>query len=221
MQDNRQDKSLIKRNILIYAEYKGISKYEIYQNTGISRNVLSQNNGMTEDNILKFLAYYNDISPGWLLTGNGPMLKEAHDKPLAIKCSTFGVGIPLYNNEAAAGAGTFEDMMKDDNLIGRYIIPGFGPADFMMYVKGNSMYPKYSSRDIIACKKIVDSHFVQWNKPHVIATLEQGLLVKRLRESKRDNFIQAISDNQSYPPFDIPKTEILGIAIVIGAIRIE
>jgi uncharacterized phage infection (PIP) family protein YhgE len=76
MQEKKKEISLIKRNILKYAEYKGISKYEIYQKTGISRSVLSQSNGMTEDNLLKFLAYYSDVNPNWLLTSEGEMLKS-------------------------------------------------------------------------------------------------------------------------------------------------
>jgi transcriptional regulator with XRE-family HTH domain len=78
MQEKKKKFSLIKRNILKYAEYKGISKYEIYQKTGMSRSVLSQNNGLTEDNLLKFLACYSDVNPDWLLTGTGPMLRETN-----------------------------------------------------------------------------------------------------------------------------------------------
>jgi hypothetical protein len=76
MKEKKQDFSIIKRNILKYANYKGFSKYEIYQKTGISRSVLSQNNGLTEDNLLKFLAYYTDVNPEWLLTGKGEMLRN-------------------------------------------------------------------------------------------------------------------------------------------------
>ncbi|MFV0501380.1 MAG: hypothetical protein ACK5MH_07315 [Bacteroidales bacterium] len=36
---------------------------------------------MSEENTTKFLAYFQEISPEWLLTGNGPMLKsESHNK---------------------------------------------------------------------------------------------------------------------------------------------
>jgi hypothetical protein len=80
MQEKKQKKSLIKQNISKYAKYKGISKYEIYQKTGISRSVLSQDNGMTEDNLLKFLAYYSDVNLEWLLTGMGEMLKNTPEE---------------------------------------------------------------------------------------------------------------------------------------------
>lgn len=48
--------SLIKRNILQYLDYKGVSKYEFYQKTGISNGVLSQKNGFSEENIMRFLS---------------------------------------------------------------------------------------------------------------------------------------------------------------------
>lgn len=58
---------------------KNISKYEFYQKTGISNGILSQKNGLSEDNILKFLSYFTDINPEWLLTGKGEMLKGGYN----------------------------------------------------------------------------------------------------------------------------------------------
>ena len=75
-----RDFSLIKKNILHYIDNKRISKYEFYQKTGISNGVLSQNNGMSEDNILRFLNYYTDVNTEWLLTGKGEMFKSASVK---------------------------------------------------------------------------------------------------------------------------------------------
>ena len=72
-----QEKSPIKKNILQYIEYKGISKYKFYQETGITRGgVLDQNNGMSEENTARFIAQYPEVSTDWLLTGKGTMLRE-------------------------------------------------------------------------------------------------------------------------------------------------
>ena len=70
-----QEKSPIKKNILQYIEYKGISKYKFYQETGITRGVLDQNNGMSEENTARFIAQYPEVSTDWLLTGKGSMLR--------------------------------------------------------------------------------------------------------------------------------------------------
>lgn len=70
-----QENSIIKKNILQFIEYKGITAYKFYKETGISRGILSQNNGLSEENTLRFLAYYPEVNPEWLLTGNGEMIK--------------------------------------------------------------------------------------------------------------------------------------------------
>jgi len=71
-----QKKSPIKQNILIFLDFKGLSRYEFYQITGITRGILDQNNGISEYNIAKFLAYYTEINPEWLLTGRGSMVRQ-------------------------------------------------------------------------------------------------------------------------------------------------
>jgi hypothetical protein len=80
MQRNTRDISCIKQRILQFAAFEGISKYEIYHKTGISNGVFSQKGGISEDNILKFISYYENISEQWLLTGNGPMKRDSIDK---------------------------------------------------------------------------------------------------------------------------------------------
>ena len=46
--------SLVKQNILYFIEKQNISKYELYQKTGISNGVLSQKGGMSEENTINF-----------------------------------------------------------------------------------------------------------------------------------------------------------------------
>ncbi|MDP4202457.1 MAG: hypothetical protein Q8861_07160 [Bacteroidota bacterium] len=67
--------SFIKKNILSFIEYKGFTKYEFYKKTGISNGILSQNNGLSEENILKILNKFPELSERFLLTGEGEMLK--------------------------------------------------------------------------------------------------------------------------------------------------
>ncbi|HRS19947.1 MAG TPA: transcriptional regulator, partial [Bacteroidales bacterium] len=75
-----RENSIFKKRILQYLEFKNITKYEFYQKTGISNGILSQTNGLTEDSILKFLSYYTDVNPSWLLTGGGEMITNNQTK---------------------------------------------------------------------------------------------------------------------------------------------
>ncbi len=74
MQDKVQKFSPIKQRILQFVEYKNISKREFYAKTGISRGTLDNNSGITEDILTKIFAIYPEISPNWLLTGEGSIL---------------------------------------------------------------------------------------------------------------------------------------------------
>ena len=72
-----KDFSNIKQNILQFIERQNISKYKLYEKTGISNGTLSQKGGMSESNIMKFLSAYTEVSAEWLLTGKGEMLKSS------------------------------------------------------------------------------------------------------------------------------------------------
>lgn len=131
--------------------------------------------------------------------------------------------IPLVYPSAAAGFESTSFSISQEDVKEYYVVPKFKYCniDFMIEISGSSMYPKYNSGDIIACSVLRSSEFIQWNKCHLIATREQGLLVKRLRRSQTPNCLLAVSDNPNYDPFDIPEDEILGIALIVGVIRLE
>lgn len=245
MQENKQEKSPIKQKILLYLAQKNISQYEFYKNTGITRGVLTQNNGISEDNITRFLAYYPEVNAEWLLTGQGNMLKTkctsekptSIDKPISKDKVTKNVsnnqettvkkipegsheGIPLIPFSAMAGALTGE-LKALEYECERYVVPAFKGADFLMPVKGNSMVPTYASGDIVACQRVpMSGLFFQWNKPYVLDTA-QGPLIKRLKPGSDKQHVLIVSDNKEYDPFELSYEDINAVAMVIGLIRLE
>lgn len=77
MQEGKQFISPIKQRVLSFATTLGISKREFYVNIGVSRGTLESKTGITEDILAKFIATYPDVSPLWLLTGEGSMLRHS------------------------------------------------------------------------------------------------------------------------------------------------
>lgn len=97
--------SILKERILQYLDNKGITKYEFYKNTGISNGILSQKNGLSEENQLRFLSYYTDINPTWLLTGRGEMLvggKKYADLSENTHLNMASDHKPAYNSDLVA-----------------------------------------------------------------------------------------------------------------------
>ena len=152
----------------------------------------------------------------WVLTGEGSMLRNNAD----LEPTPPGKTLPLIPYEAFAGYGDFQ--YSDMPIENFYTVNEFNTADFLIRVKGDSMYPKYNGGDILACKKIDEITFWQWNKVYAICTKNQGILIKRVREYKNNAaFITLVSENPKYQPFEIHEDEIVDVALVLGAIILE
>lgn len=66
--------SIIKQRILQYLELKGITKYNLYKETGMANGTLSQSNGLSEDNLFRFLDRFHDVNLYWLFRGEGQII---------------------------------------------------------------------------------------------------------------------------------------------------
>lgn len=203
-------------------------------------NVVGTRRGKPSFDVMEKVCANANISPDWLITGTGEMLKRdassagtpSADAVISNDKGTKNIrvtqekdvkSVPLVSQTVAAGFGNENFAIAEADVKDYYTIPRFRHThvDFMIEVTGDSMTPHLNSGDIIACTIVRDSHFIQWNKCHVIATAEQGLLVKRLMPGTDENHLRAVSDNTRYPAFDIPKNEITGLALVIGSVCLE
>lgn len=173
------------------------------------------------------------INPSWLLTGQGDMLvkndvqQNIESKREAIpameEIPSDIAPIPLVTERAAAGFGNDCFSIQESDVRDYYIIPKFrfNHVDFMIEVSGISMYPHFKSGDVIACTILRDAKYIQWNRCHVIATRDQGILVKRIMPSEKEGCFKIVSENKDFPPFDLPKEDITGLALVVGCVSLE
>ena len=210
----------VKQRLIDYIDYKKINKNRFEVEAGLSKRYVSNiEKSIQPDKIKKISLAFPDLNTGWLLTGEGEMLRTATDDSAVDKQKA----LPLIPFEALAGylSTDNEGVMVED--CERYVIPEFDRrgAEFIIRVSGSSMYPKYSNGDLLGCKKVNDVLFFQWGKIYVLDT-SQGALVKRVYPHDDDAFITLVSDNKKvYPPFPIPKSDIRSLSIVVGVIRLE
>lgn len=131
--------------------------------------------------------------------------------------------IPLVSEKAVGGFANEHFSIKERDVLAYYVIPKFRHlgVNFMIEVVGDSMIPKFYPGDIIACSIINHQRYIEWNKCHLIATQDRGLIIKRIMPCSDDEYLTAVSDNKDYPPFNIPKDEITGMARIVGVIHLE
>lgn len=201
------------------------SRYDFGQNRfeeycGIPRgtiNNIKPGGGISTNTLTKIIVRCPEVNAGWILTGEGPMTSPAEN--VSREVTQLPHTLPLIPYEAFAGPGlpTFEDERVEDF----YTVSEFKNSDFLIRVKGDSMTPKFNGGDLVACKKVTEAYFFQWGRVYVIYTNSQGIMIKRVQPSEDDAYIKCVSDNPKYAPFDVPKSDILQVALVNGAITLD
>ena len=228
--ENLPDSPIKKRVLALVSHFSGNNKKAFENEVGLSNGFIN-NIKMTihPKSSEKILSKYPEINRDWLLFGEGEMLRT--DTPAVVTISEEtppprlipappGKGLPLIPLPAMAG------FLKgaadiDPNEIEWYFVPAFRDCQFLIRVKGESMSPRYLSGDIVACREVQDTGtFFQWGKTYVLDT-DQGVVIKRVRPSEKENHILCVSDNPEYDPFDVPIAGIYHLAIVRGLIREE
>ena len=215
-------------------EQNGIVQADIAQKLGILPQylnaVLRGRRNASEKIISKFCLVF-DVNQNGLLTTmrENESLDANKQVSESVIVSTTNLvidepsRIPLVSISAVAGFGNADFAIQQSDVKDYYVVPKFKDRriDFMIEVAGSSMYPKYNSGDVVACTILRESRFIQWNKVHLIGTVEQGILIKRVKKGQDDQHLLLISDNKDYDPFVIDIAEVTGMALVVGVIRLE
>lgn len=71
---------MILDRIIEYLEYKGISKYKFYKETGLSNGFLDKKGSIGADKCEIIYSHYPDLNLEWLITGKGEKLKKSSVK---------------------------------------------------------------------------------------------------------------------------------------------
>lgn len=213
-------------------KHTGLSERAFCREIGASHGFLGKVKSIGSDKLEKIVVRYPEINPDWLLKGEGEMLRSTKEKVNGTAVESrlhsdnrkgnriAGERIPLLPIQAVAGFGGMEFTVKKHDIEELYEVPDFAGASFLVRVKGPSMAPTYNPGDLVACRVIRESTFIQWGKAYLIDTTEQGALIKRLEEGESGGLL-AISDNPKFKPFEIPKEEVRGLALVMGVLRLE
>ena len=213
---------MVLKRIKQYIDSKGITVYSFEKQVGISNasfaHQLKKDGAVGSDKLENILNTFPDLSAEWLLRGVGEMEKK---KESAKNTDTQRRGrvLPLLPFDAIAGPGA--PVFSDEQVQDYYEVSEFRDSDFLIRVKGDSMTPRYTGGDLIACKKVDDVLFFQYGRVYVLCTKSQGVMIKRVQPSGKEDCILCVSDNVKYAPFEVPKEDITGVALVTGSISLE
>ncbi len=204
----------VKKRIIWIAAKKNLSIRAFEMQCGVGSGTISKigPQGPSSAVLWRIVSTFPDVSADYIISGKKPQ------QPTVIR-----PGIPLLPFSALAG------YMGENNGVQSFTgetvyFPDFSErgADFAIRVEGDSMCPRYRNGDVLAIRILHDPTFFQWGKCYVVSTT-QGCVVKRLfpDPANGDNIVCRSEDREHYPDYTISKTDILGVAIVVGHAGIE
>ena len=211
---------------MLYLENKGVTPYEFYKESGVTRGILQQNNGISEDNIARFLTYAPDVNIEWLLTSKGSMIKDgstdiqiSNDTTTSSMPTTSmnpGIGTPYYDVDFIGG---FDEVFNSQVNIPatNIVIRGFEKASLWCNVTGHSMEPKINHGDIIALHQCTLND-IQYGEIYAVV-LDTIRTIKILRRSPNPDKLRFIPINTNdYDEQEFDKSRIINVFEVIGSI---
>lgn len=132
---------------------------------------------------------------------------------------------PIYDVRISAGYGI--DIKEGEESITEYVtIPNLkGCIGVTVY--GDSMYPMYSSSDVVFVRKISDKTDIDYGSAYIIITRSDRLIKLLYPSSRGDSYIRLCSYNATlkpdgerlYPDRDVPYDNIIYIYKVVGSLQ--
>lgn len=142
-----------------------------------------------------------------------PSVRQASKvRQIAILPQTAAAGYLSENNGA--------DMVKPNEFIS-FVDFVERHADFAIRVDGDSMYPRYNNGDVLACRILKDRNLFDFGRIYVLNTVNGCIVKKVLRDPADDTRVVCHSENPLYQDYELSKSDILGVAVVVGHAGIE
>ena len=183
-------------------------------------NIFKRDSDVKSSLLNRILDVYPYVSPTWLLRGKGEMYSQ--DNAMMLPAGTDG-GIPFYDHAIECGTpADFNACIEAGKADGKIMLPNI-QGDFALVAHGDSMvdaeHPDRSipSGAIVVLRKIDEIAFIRWGEVYALATRD-GFVIKRIMPLDGDNIECHSFNGSEFPPFQMRKSDIVGMARVIAVV---
>ena len=200
----------IKSRVVDVLRYKCINVNRASKILGMPQRTLNrqvnENGNVGMDLLYAILDTYPDISPLWLLLGEGDMLQQS------VKANR----VPYYEN-LPVSAG-FKDVVDEGRETpSSYIsLPGTN-ADFYFPVSGTSMEPEINNGDIVGVKRVERSEGIVHGDVYMLVTNDNRMIKRCYHDNNNPMLIWCVSPN--HPSFPIHKDDLCALYKVVSRIE--
>lgn len=211
---------------------KGLSTRQFEINCDISNGAVSKMGNSTRRSIIdKILTAFPDINETWLLTGEGPMLKDGMQNEVenltpeeemsisnGLKSGKFRL-VPLINIDSVGGVHSENAIdVSEQYVIKMMPFADALPDDVAILQSGNSMYPTIPSGSALLIREVKNwREYFGYGGIFVLLLSDGRRITKEVRRYEEDpkNYIWCVSYNPDVADEELPKSLIKGVWKVV------
>ena len=206
-------KDNIKDRVIAVLRYKGLNVnkasglFSIPQRT-LNRQV-NEEGKITMDLVYAILDNFPEISPAWLIVGEGEMLREEN---VSMCCTS----VPFYS-DMPVSAGLRDSFDPSREKASGYISLPSQNASFYFPVSGPSMEPEIFPGDIVGVVRVEPYEKITPDAIYMIVTNDARIVKHCYIDENNPEVLWCVSPN--FPSFPINRTEICAMFRVVSRIQ--
>lgn len=182
----------------------------------IVNNILKGKRNITLDQMNKLIEIYR-INANFLFGCSSQMLEDGTDASYSLSDNyEHDKNITLVSNLAMAGNAIDADYTNEEELPKFFIpnIPGLDRTGLIaIEISGDSMLPNITNGDLVICERVendaMNGSGIKDNSIYIVVT--DTVVAKRVQKIKENNQtigLRLISDNTTYPPYEVDMIEV-------------
>ena len=169
---------------------------------------VNEDGNISMELLYAILDTFTEISPLWLLLGEGDMLLS-HTEAVTYQAP--------YYKDLPVSAGFKDVLDAGREAPSSYIsLPGKS-ADFFFPVSGTSMEPEINDGDIVGVKRVNRSEGIIHGDVYMLVTNDNRMIKRCYHDNNDPNLIWCVSPN--YPSFPIHKNDVCALFKVVNRIE--
>ena len=200
-------------------------------NLGLTQDIIAKRFGVTKQAINSLLTgrkpfgkqnaikWANEfgLNAGWLLTGEGEMVKQS--TKTVVEVAEYGT--PVYDIDATCGNLSRPIVFTDEHIIGHVNLPNVSSSAVIIRANGDSMEPHIHDGDWIAVREVFNFNELYYGQVYLVITEELRLLKYLRKDEDEQNYVILRSENDRYDDIRLAKSSIRSLFIVENVLSLK
>lgn len=214
---------------------------------GLPNGFIGKAKQITEDRAQQIQQAFPDLNMGWLLTGEGEMLRQSSSQNVTgnnniVGNSNTGDNTIITNSQAQKdtdhhiikpivpkyltsqpNTDVYKVLQSDGHtmqLDSMTAIPPYNNFDFYYMVRQDAMKPLYKEGDVLALAHMKRGSDIIQGASMIIDTNDFGFLLRRIYDRGDYYECRIINENSSFETQNIAKTKVIRLYRIVYSIRL-